>query len=230
MVKVLFLLVACCVFGHAQYQQGQVVYKAKFTGSLNLSNSYDQYLNTLVPAINQIQYQLNFNKEASFFAPIKALASDFKANKEQAFIIAGKHSYFTHPQKPVLAVKEVFGQQFLVIQKQVTWQLQKETKKVGAFTCQKAVATRVIDNGIKINNQKIIAWYATSIPVSKGPKSFGGLPGLILELTQGDITYYATGITFGNTAVPAYPNGSTITQKALDKQLKKYAKENFGYQ
>ena len=29
----------------------------------------------------------------------------------------------------------------------------------------------------------IVAWYTPQIPVSHGPAEFGGLPGLILELT-----------------------------------------------
>lgn len=44
-------------------------------------------------------------------------------------------------------------------------------------------------NSKKENKFNIIAWFTTEIPASYGPLGYGFLPGLILELKQGPITY-----------------------------------------
>ena len=63
------------------------------------------------------------------------------------------------------------------------WKLTTERKKIGPYTCQKATTTfRCAD---------YVAWFTTAIPLSIGPWKLGGLPGLIVEVTNKriDATY-----------------------------------------
>lgn len=62
------------------------------------------------------------------------------------------------------------------------WELQKETKKIGHFVCQKAVG--------KLRGREYIAWFSPEIPVPFGPWKLQGLPGLILEAYTPDEEIY----------------------------------------
>ncbi|HCN52175.1 MAG TPA: hypothetical protein DIT10_24370 [Chryseobacterium sp.] len=55
----------------------------------------------------------------------------------------------------------------------INWQVENTRKKINGFDCQKAIA----DYG----NKKITAWFTSEIPISEGPYTFKGLPGLVLE-------------------------------------------------
>ncbi len=61
---------------------------------------------------------------------------------------------------------------------QYEWKLYDETKVVLGYTCKKAT-TITFKTG---RTQNITAWYTEEIPISDGPKDYGGLPGLILEM------------------------------------------------
>jgi GLPGLI family protein len=56
----------------------------------------------------------------------------------------------------------------------IDWKFDKETKKMGKFTCKKAVGN--------FRGRTYTAWYTTEIPVPYGPWKIFGLPGLILEV------------------------------------------------
>lgn len=63
----------------------------------------------------------------------------------------------------------------------IKWDLsQTETKNIGGFICNKATAN--------FRGSEIVAWYAVDIPISFGPWKFRGLPGLILELYNQEMT------------------------------------------
>jgi GLPGLI family protein len=51
------------------------------------------------------------------------------------------------------------------------WKLLSGEKKIGDYSCKKAV-----------NDKNVTAWYCPNIPVSDGPYLYQGLPGLILEI------------------------------------------------
>lgn len=56
------------------------------------------------------------------------------------------------------------------------WNIHDETKKILSHTCKKATC--------RFRGRDYVAWYATDIPVSRGPYKFNGLPGLILEISD----------------------------------------------
>lgn len=58
----------------------------------------------------------------------------------------------------------------------IKWMLHADTKMVGRFNCQKATGT--------FRCAEYTAWFSGEIPISNGPWKLGGLPGLILELTN----------------------------------------------
>ena len=67
------------------------------------------------------------------------------------------------------------------------WNFTSEKKEILGYTCSKAIIN-------DYHGQEITAWYASEIPIPNGPIEFGGLPGMILELTTNQLRYKATEI------------------------------------
>ncbi|NJM80475.1 MAG: GLPGLI family protein [Flavobacterium sp.] len=55
----------------------------------------------------------------------------------------------------------------------IKWKFEKETKKIGNYTCNKVTST--------FRGRDYTVWYTKAIPIPYGPWKFNGLPGLVLE-------------------------------------------------
>ena len=91
----------------------------------------------------------------------------------------------------------------------IPWQLSGEEREYLGFRVVKATA--------EIDEAVIEAWFAPEIPIPAGPGLFGGLPGLILLLTNTSAgeAYAAEEVELGIQPRPIVPptRGSTITDK-----------------
>ena len=104
--------------------------------------------------------------------------------------------------------REFFEKEFLIVDslKQYKWKLSEETKMIAKQLCKKATtmitAPQVMRMRVSMgrggeNNTdttantprapketELVDWYAENIPVSFGPDSYSGLPGVIMEIDQ----------------------------------------------
>jgi GLPGLI family protein len=74
----------------------------------------------------------------------------------------------------------------------------------------------------------ITAWYCPEIPVSHGPEEYNGLPGLIMEVTDGKTILLCSSITLNvkeKVEIKAPTNGSKVTQKEYDEIVMKKMQE-----
>jgi GLPGLI family protein len=62
------------------------------------------------------------------------------------------------------------------------------------YLCYKATNIFTVNNGEKIFNHPVIAWYCPKLPYPYGPIGYGNLPGLILELQVRNVVYGAKSI------------------------------------
>lgn len=74
----------------------------------------------------------------------------------------------------------------------------------------------------------ITAWYTLDIPVSTGPSDYWGLPGLILEVSQGNTTMLCTKVVLNPKDAPeikAPKKGKEVSQEEFDKILSEKMQE-----
>ena len=138
--------------------------------------------------------------------------------------------------------KELMGKVFLIKDNLVTydWKLTGETKNIGNYTCYKAVyeveeeeiQINMIDGDVKeekvIKKRSIVAWYTLEVPISNGPSNYGGLPGLILEVNDGDLTIVCSEIVLNPKEVKEIKEptkGKIVTRKKFGAIAKEKTKE-----
>jgi GLPGLI family protein len=74
----------------------------------------------------------------------------------------------------------------------------------------------------------LTAWYTPQIPVKHGPSKYGGLPGLILEVSEGRETILCSKIVLnpkGDVNVKAPSKGKKVNQAEFDAIAEKKMKE-----
>jgi len=129
------------------------------------------------------------------------------------------------------------------------WKMEQETKMIGENLCFKA--TTVIERPVRTNNFRfgrrntneeekeqeneikteqviVTAWYTLNIPVNHGPGNYWGLPGLILEINDGNTQILCTKIVLNpkeKAEITAPKKGKEVTQKEFDKIQKQKTKE-----
>lgn len=166
-------------------------------------------------------YTLSFNKiESEFKENVKLDAPGTRGPRWGSS--NGKGSIYKNlKEKEMIEDVERFSKRFLIVEDmdQPKWELSAETKKIGQYTCYKATLVKVdksIDFGSifgrrgrrgsenedkkeeekepEVRTLAVTAWYTPQIPISSGPDSYYGLPGLILELNAGRTTMLCTEI------------------------------------
>ncbi len=74
----------------------------------------------------------------------------------------------------------------------------------------------------------VTAWYTMDIPVAHGPENYGGLPGLILEVSDGTTTILCSKIVLNpkeKKEIKAPKNGKVVTQAEFDQIMKEKMEE-----
>jgi GLPGLI family protein len=107
--------------------------------------------------------------------------------------------------------KEVYGDVMLLTDtaRKINWKITDETKEILGYQCRRA-------NAIMMDSIYVVAFYTDKIPVSGGPESFNGLPGMILQaaLPHENISWIATKVT--DMAVPAKDMAPPKKGKAMN--------------
>lgn len=192
-------------------------------------------------------YILNFtNTESIYFEEEKLDVPKPSSNGVSVNFSGGNNSkyYKNFKSKQYIRNSDIFGKEFLITDslEKFDWKITDEQKKIGNYTCNKAqIIIPVTEEEIKeyeefkksqeenktnfmtISEPKdeiIEAWYTMEIPVSNGPREYWGLPGLILELHNGNTTLLCSKIILNpeqKIEMKAPKNGKKVSQKEFDK-------------
>lgn len=228
---VLFTLVLLSNSLFSQNKCGEVTYRVVFSQDSTLQKKSDrlyQLQQQAASGSSKVKLQLLFNKEFSKFSLQKTIEdSDVKlaiawANCGNTIYndLKTKKSYYNSESNSMGIVKK---DEFLIYNDLGdNWIETTESKKIDEFDCYKA--TKIIEFSTKKGLQKkeITAWYCPKIPYSFGPKGYCGLPGLILELTDKNVTFIVEKFSLKDNSVEiSIPkNGKLISNDEYQNILK----------
>ncbi|MDR6785915.1 GLPGLI family protein [Pedobacter africanus] len=109
--------------------------------------------------------------------------------------------------------KKLFEETFLVKDstRKINWKLTNEVRTIAGYECRRA-------NAIIMDSVYVVAFYTDKIPVSGGPESFTGLPGMILgvALPHDHITWFAKTVT--DKSVPENEIRPPVKGKPVDNK------------
>lgn len=95
------------------------------------------------------------------------------------------------------------------------WAIQPETKLIEGFTCKKATAS-IISFGSRL---ELTAWFCEDIPVNDGPLLYGGLPGLIFEISSKTFIISFKNIEADNSKITKIKDITTTVKPVTIKEL-----------
>ncbi|MFY8096786.1 MAG: GLPGLI family protein [Flavobacterium sp.] len=179
-----------------QIISGSVIYKLKSKQESN--EKFDDIIKLGRTARDNQQFELLFSSNESIFLQINELQSDLNPDEIKLFKnFYSKNFYVFSENKIVLEQVELDNKKYLLKKNlNYTWNLTNETKVIGLYNCFKAITYKEIYRDNTIKKIPIVAWYCPEIPFGFGPKNYFGLPGLILELHDSNVVFYASKLNF----------------------------------
>lgn len=258
LIKVIIIsaLSLCSFAVCAQDFQGSATYKTKRKIEIELdSTQVNSEMHQRMIEMMKKQFEktfiLNFNREASVYKEDEKLASPQRGGMEMIVMTTDGSDilYRNFKENRFVSQNEVFGKVFLIKDSmpKLEWEMHSETKNIGEYTCFKATLKKlvpVVIGGISVNGDKdfnedenrepemeeitIVVWYTPQIPVSMGPAKFYGLPGLILEVNDGQETIVCSKIVLNpkdKVTIDAPKQGKEISQKEYDEVVEKRMQE-----
>lgn len=232
------------VLSLAQGISGRATYKSATSLDFQMDSSkvaveqQDQIRQMLVKSL-QKEYELTFTKSESQWKEVEKLDQGFSMMGIGAMLTGTSGlAYKNVKTQDFLEQQEFLGKIFLIEDtlKDYHWELEKETKKIGNYTCYKAVAyeDNIAKNFMTEDDSlyekmdtarvKITAWYTPQIPVSHGPDSYWGLPGLILQIQKMKTTLLCTKVVLNTgeeVEVPIPEKGEKVTRQEFRDTMRK---------
>jgi len=180
---------------------------------------YEQYKKNQ-PQLKKMQSTLTFADNKTLFKPI--VPEDAQAKPFDYIPSTGQFNtvYTDFSSTSSIVQKNVFEQTYLIKDtlRKIKWKLTDETREIAGYTCRRA-------NGLVQDSIYVVAFYTDKIPISGGPESFAGLPGMILGLAipHERINWFAIKVTdepIAANAIEAPKKGKVVNDKQLFDTLK----------
>jgi GLPGLI family protein len=144
------------------------------------------------PQFKKLKSTLSFSDNKTLFTPIEDDSPRDNFFGDSPLAVQSNTIYTDLNTDLVTAQKKVFEETFLLKDstRKIKWKITDETREICGYTCRRA-------NAIMLDSIYVVAFYTTEIPISSGPESFSGLPGMILgvALPHENITWFATKVT-----------------------------------
>lgn len=198
MAKLLYILIIFSLPWQLPAQEtfiysGSITYERKINVYRQTDGIGDEsWVKTILPTLpnfHNSNFVMKFNNDESIYAPVGdmprlSIPTIIGPAKENVIVTNFKNHTHT-------GYKTVFEKKFQVEDslKYIAWRITDEKRTIAGMECRKAVT-------IICDSVYVVAFYAEEIPVSGGPESFTGLPGMILGLAVPRLhtTWFATNI------------------------------------
>lgn len=154
-------------------------------------------MNEMSKIRDSIALYLDFEDQESIFYVDRNTNIGLSNNTGYQSVIKSFNLYYRNNNSKVLTEKIISDNTYLVNSKtyDIEWDITNEKKRIGDYICFKATTNVLAHKLTKgIYKKHIEAWFCPDISISLGPKNYGGLPGLIIELKDEKLTYYVKAI------------------------------------
>ena len=232
----LFLFLILPSFSISQ-TKGRVVYKVVSESLV----SEDPYRKRFYSFVNKrqelrasIPLNLDFDKrESVFYADTQ---TNVGISNEPGYESAVRtFNLYYRNEDTKTAIEQVLSERTYLIETKtsdIVWNITNEQKTIDNYTCIKATTTVLAYHLTRgIYERTVEAWFTPSIALPLGPRNFGGLPGLILELVYdgGKLTYYVESMDLDpdfEIEVKKPTRGRTISREDYYEMRPKITREN----
>jgi GLPGLI family protein len=228
MKKILFAIVAATLFQvtNAQVKEGKIVYEQKIDLHRRMQ---DEQMKAMVPQFRTSKYELNFADNQSIYKAQEE-DPDITENTDHGGIVmkfGGANSeYYKNFTTQKQVEKRELGDKDYIIEDSLhhtVWKLVDSIKTILGYTCKKAT-------GKTERGSDVEAWYTEDIPVSSGPETFNGLPGMILQIDINKEEFVTTAISIEKSADKKELKEPTKGKKITPEEFAAKMKELFGNQ
>jgi len=192
-----------------------------------INKDNESFMQSIFDSYKQTQKQfkvlkstLTFGNNKTMFTPIEPENNDSGGWFGNGPLTTQVNTVFTDLNtSTAITQKKVFEEVFLVkdTTRRIKWKITSETRDIAGYTCRRA-------NGLILDSIYVVAFYTDEIPVSGGPESFNGLPGMILgvALPHENVTWFATKVTdvpIEDKALAPPKKGKVVNNKELHDKL-----------
>ena len=220
------LFIFFSIFSYSQEFQGKAVYMSKIGVDKSFLDNprfgqYRGYMEKMLKQNTEKDYVLNFNSTESIYREIEKLdIEDGRGGFNWMAQYIGENIgklYKNINDKVSINETEFMGRFFLLTDplEEQKWKMTGESKKIGKYTCYKATYEKEVEEATfsfgnfnqaqntpkkkKMKKVNVVAWFTPEIPIATGPSRYGGLPGLILEVSDDQTTLLCTKIVMNPT-------------------------------
>ncbi len=171
--------------------KGKIEFERKYNMHKQFEDDGDwsEQLKKMIPQFNITYFDLSFEGNRAVYKPGRDNSDNNKTSMFGSMPATENIVQSDFATQQFSAYKQVFEQNFLVQDSLVkfSWKITSETRKIAGFNCRRA-ETVIMDSVY------VVAFYTDEIPVSGGPESFNGLPGMILgvAMPRVHLTIFAT--------------------------------------
>ncbi|NRB60820.1 MAG: GLPGLI family protein [Winogradskyella sp.] len=257
-VMVLALVMVVSTIASAQDFQGVATYKTQrkldikmdSTSTSAVSKEMHEQMMEMMKKQFQKTFKLTFNKEESVYKQDEELDKPNTGMGSGIQIVAiggggGSDVLYKNTKEQRYAEQvDTYGKIFLVKDsiEGIEWKLGSETKYIGEYPCFKATYTKEVEKmnvsfgsddeeetkETEMEERTVTAWYTPQIPINNGPDNYQGLPGLILEVHDGDLTIICSKIVLNpkeKVEINEPDKGKEVDQEKYEAIMEKKAKE-----
>lgn len=177
----------------------------------DFSKKYYQSILEKVEATAVFKKKLSFRSNEMSLESIDGTQSPLITNLLNGGLLDSKESVYQDLKKGEVTSKFDLAGSPVLLQDSlldVKWKITNEYREIAGYECRRA-------NGVVLDSVYVVAFYTDQIPVSAGPGTIHGLPGMILGLVVPEQHYniYATKVNVGQ------PEIKPVTGKKKDKPM-----------
>ena len=258
-INTLLLVLSISSLIWAQDFQGKATYKTANKMALKMEGmdpDMEKQLQDMLNKQSRKEYTLAFDAYSSLYTRNESL--DASPQQGGGIMMVGvtlgggsDEIYKNTKEKRYSSARDLFGKPFVVkdVLEPKEWKLTKETKQIGHYTCYKATYDREQETfqSISMNGEEesktattvktitVEAWYTPDIPVAHGPQMYWGLPGLVMEVKDGNSTIICSEVVLNPTekvAINEPSKGKVIAEEKfktlMEEKMAEMEKMNTG--